>query len=475
MDKRPSASSATALQTPPHDNDAEQMVLGAVLIENDSLNKIVEILSPDDFYKESHRRIFSVMLDMFKRGEAIDLITLTEAIRGKAGIESAGDASYLSYLVSLVPTAANVQSHARLVKLSALERRFRRVGQEIIEHPNLLNGGPAKLQEELDALQAQLVRLDGKTQRSLVRAIGIREMLSKKFPPRIDLLAPWLLAQGLAMIYSARGIGKTHIALGIAVAVSSGGRFLRWEAPEPRGVLYIDGEMPATVIQERLSRIIASMEREPTAPLQIITPDLQPNGRMPDLSTTEGQLAIEPHLGGISLVILDNLSTLCRDGKENEGEGWLPVQSWALRLRAKGLSVLFIHHAGKGGGQRGTSRREDVLDTVINLKRPGDYRPEEGARFEIHFEKARGIYGTDVKSFETMLVTNSDDTQAWTLKDLEESNFDKVVDLLNQGLKQKEAAELLNLSEGQVSKYKKRVQDQGVYAPPKKDRENREE
>ena len=66
-------------------------------------------------------------------------------------------------------------------------------------------------------------------------------------------------------------------------------------------------------------------------------------------------------------MILDNLSALCVSGKENEGESWLPVQRWALRLRQRGISVLFVHHAGKGGAQRGTSRREDLLDVVINL------------------------------------------------------------------------------------------------------------
>ena len=69
-------------------------------------------------------------------------------------------------------------------------------------------------------------------------------------------------------------------------------------------------------------------------------------------------------------------------------------QRWLLSLRRRGVSVLFIHHAGKGGQQRGTSRREDILDTVIALRRPHDYSPKEGARFEVHLEKARGLYGS---------------------------------------------------------------------------------
>ena len=65
--------------------------------------------------------------------------------------------------------------------------------------------------------------------------------------------------------------------------------------------------------------------------------------------------------------MVDSLSTLCRSGVENESESWLPVQEWALRLRRNGVSVLFVHHAGKSGKQRGTSRREDVLDTIFHV------------------------------------------------------------------------------------------------------------
>jgi len=66
--------------------------------------------------------------------------------------------------------------------------------------------------------------------------------------------------------------------------------------------------------------------------------------------------------------------------------------------------VLFIHHSGKGGAQRGTSRKEDVLDTVIALRRPEDYSPAEGARFEVHFEKARGFAGEEAEPFEAALT-----------------------------------------------------------------------
>lgn len=292
-------------------------------------------------------------------------------------------------------------------------------------------------------------------------AVGIAEFLKHEFPPRENILAPWLPTQGLCMIHAPRGIGKTFVALNIAFAVSTGDVFLRWQAPKARGVLYLDGELPAVVIQERFSRIITSADKEPTASLKIITPDLQSSG-MPDLATIEGQKDVEPHLEDISLLIVDNVSTLCRAGRENEAESWLPVQEWALRLRSRGISVVFIHHAGKDGNQRGTSRREDILDTVINLSRPGDYSPEEGARFEVHFKKSRGIYGDDVKPFEAKLITGPDGKHLWGMKDLEESLTEKVANLLNDGIPQNEIADLLKVSKGTVSKHKQKAHALGL-------------
>lgn len=123
---------ASLQKLPPQNIEAEQMVLGAVLIENDSINKVVDVLSSEDFYKEAHRRIFSVMLDMFEARETIDLVTLSDALKGKGGLETVGGASYLAYLVSLVPTAANIKNHARIVREKSILRRLIHTATDII-------------------------------------------------------------------------------------------------------------------------------------------------------------------------------------------------------------------------------------------------------------------------------------------------------------------------------------------------------
>jgi len=117
---------------PPQNIDAEQMVLGAILIENEAIHNVTGMLTPEDFYKEIHRRIFSVMVEMFERREAIDLVTLTDALRGRTGLEAVGGASYLATLVSLVPTAANIKYHAKIVREKAVLRRLIHASTDII-------------------------------------------------------------------------------------------------------------------------------------------------------------------------------------------------------------------------------------------------------------------------------------------------------------------------------------------------------
>ncbi len=226
-----------------------------------------------------------------------------------------------------------------------------------------------------------------------LKAITITELLGFEFKPHKYILEPWLTTQSLNMIFGYRGVGKTHISLGIAYTVASGGNILRWQSPKPRGVLFIDGEMPGDSLKKRMADIITNSEQGNPPNLIFLTPDLQEFG-MPDLATASGQKLVEKYITDeVDLIIVDNLSCLVRSGKENDGESWLPIQEWALKLRAKGKSILFIHHSNKNGGQRGTSRKEDVLDNVICLKHPINYTSDQGALFEVHFEKARHLYG----------------------------------------------------------------------------------
>lgn len=288
-----------------------------------------------------------------------------------------------------------------------------------------------------------------------LRTVGLHDFIAMDFPPRDAIVEPFLLKQSLTMLYGWRGIGKTHVSLGLSYAAACGGGFLKWNAPKPVRVLYVDGEMPAGALQARLSAIIASIGVEPLEGyLTIITPDLQ-RGAMPDLADYAGQEAITAVAERVQaeLIVIDNLSCLVRGGgRENDAESWVSVSEWALLQRQAGRSVLFIHHSGKNGQQRGTSKREDLLDVVISLRRPPDYNPASGACFEIHYEKARHLSGADVDPIEAQLTTDANGLSKWTWRAVADSTFDRVIGLANEGLSQSEIANELEINRSNVSR-----------------------
>lgn len=272
--------------------------------------------------------------------------------------------------------------------------------------------------------------------------IDVVDFMAMEIKPQELLLDPWLPSPGLVMVYAWRGVGKTYFALNVAYAVATGGTFLKWQAKEPKRVLYLDGEMPAIVMQNRLAAIIDSNEKKvDPGQLQMLSLDFQDFSLgMLDLSLTEDQAALEPYLKGFDLIIVDNLSTLCRTGRENEGESWGLVQQWGLSQRKQGRTVLFVHHAGKDGEQRGTSKREDTVDMTISLKRPRGYKIETGAQFEINYEKPRLVWGEPAKPIVATLTTDGrTGKQTWKYEDVETSTRERIKELLEEypGIQQK--------------------------------------
>lgn len=300
-----------------------------------------------------------------------------------------------------------------------------------------------------------------------IQAMCVLDLAAIQFKEREIILAPWLHSQDLCMLFAARGIGKTHFALSVAYAVATGGTFAKWEAPKARKVLYLDGELPGGLMQQRLLMHCPDSEPE-SGYLRIFTPDLLPEGRlMPDVSTFEGQAAIDHMILDAEVVIVDNLSCWARSGRENEAESWSPVADWILQLRRRGIAVIVVHHAGKGGQQRGTSKREDLLDIVIGLSRPKDYDPSQGAVFVSEFTKARGLKGEDAGSIELQL--GGDESKAtWTYRTVEASTYDRVLALAKEGLSQSEIANELELNKSNVSRHLRKARELGETLPESK-------
>jgi len=138
------------------------------------------------------------------------------------------------------------------------------------------------------------------------------------------------------------------------------------------------------------------------------------------------------------------------------------MQEWSLRMRASGRAVLFIHHAGKKGVQRGASAHEDTLSSVIRLACPEQYSPTEGAVFEIHFEKARGLLGEATKPFKAKLSQNEQGQQQWLTEDLEPDMSTKIAQRINAGYKQSEIVQEFNLHKSSISRYVNRAKQEGL-------------
>jgi putative DNA primase/helicase len=287
-----------------------------------------------------------------------------------------------------------------------------------------------------------------------LRPLALGRFIALDIPARAMLLAPIIPEGGLVMLHAARGVGKTHVAHGIAHAVASGSAFLKWRAPRPRRVLLIDGEMPAALLRERF---LALTDGALPANLDVLAGDLTQGG-IGDFAAPGVRAGLEPLLADVDLLVLDHLASLTASMRE---QGWTPLQDWLLGLRQRGTSVLIVHHAGRNGEPRGTPRREDMLDTSIALRRPVDYHPREGARFEVHMTKGRGLYGEAASPFEAWLARD-DGGSCWRTRTMVDAHGMRVAALLNDGLSIREVAAETGLSKSTVHRLKRRMEEEAA-------------
>jgi replicative DNA helicase len=125
-------SDVTSHKLPPQNIEAEQSVLGGILIENDAINKVIEILAPEDFYRDAHRKIYNALINLSARDEPADLITLTNDLRKNDQLDATGGASYIAALIDSVPTAANIEYYAKIVKEKSILRQLIQTSTDII-------------------------------------------------------------------------------------------------------------------------------------------------------------------------------------------------------------------------------------------------------------------------------------------------------------------------------------------------------
>ena len=185
------------------------------------------------------------------------------------------------------------------------------------------------------------------------------ELLARWFPERTIIIDPWLRGEETCVVWAASGVGKTMFSLSLAMAVAGGGCLGDWSAPEPRKVLYVDGEMNIRDLQERIrlmmhQKSILTSDQATWAGqnLTIIARQDQDDQEFYDVTNTDHQKALIKRVknDGFELVILDNFTTLSTGlDDENDATAFKQVQELFMELKRAGVATILVHHANKGG------------------------------------------------------------------------------------------------------------------------------
>ena len=201
---------------------------------------------------------------------------------------------------------------------------------------------------------------------------------------------PMLWAESITELFAWRGTGKTMFSLGLGLHIAAGKDMPGLTITKPRKVLYVEGELPASQLTARYNQMSAGLDI-PDDGFTMIAKSMQSRerGQSPvTIKTETGRLAIEAEIEktGAEVLFIDSIASLAQINTNNE-EQWLPIIEWMVELRCKGICVVYLQQAGKGGEQRGHSVSEDRIDLAIRLTAT-DTNPN-GAAFAMSFTKER--------------------------------------------------------------------------------------
>ena len=224
-------------KVPPQNLEAESSVLGGILLENEAINQVLELLRPEEFYRESHRKIFRAMIELSDRSEPVDLITLSEFLKGRGELEGAGGTAYLASLADFVPTAANISYYARIVREKAILRSLINAATDIATRGFEEQGN---VEEFLDTAEKVIFDISERKIKAAFVAVGdmIKDTLKtvEKLYERkemvtgvptgfrdLDKLTAGLQSAELIVVAGRPSMGKTAFSLNVAANAAFAG------------------------------------------------------------------------------------------------------------------------------------------------------------------------------------------------------------------------------------------------------------
>ena len=277
------------------------------------------------------------------------------------------------------------------------------------------------------------------------KSVSLQELTLMDIPPRKAIIDPLIMEGSSMEINGGTGIGKTWFTLEMLCSICTGEKFLgKYEIANPRPVYYIDGEMPLDSIRERMNMIMARYiykYKVSEIPFHISNPLLFKNNFIPKINDTKiTQPMFKDEVKRFSdiyqkplFICFDNLSCLT-DYKENDNDDWTSMLDMYTELKHEGHSICHVHHVGKGGHQRGASRKHDALDTVIHLKRPEEYDSSEGAVFNVKFDKHRHFAGEYARSFKCAIKVDDNNKVSWDISDFKDVASEELLTAYCMGL-----------------------------------------
>jgi replicative DNA helicase len=372
-------------RVPPQSLEAEESVLGGILLDNTALDRVIELVQPDDFYRGAHRRLFRTMLDLSERNEPIDLITLSEALKARGELSEIGGTAYLAELTERVPTAANIAHYARIVRERSILRGLIEAATEIATRGYEAAGDVSELLDRAEQLifniQERKVReAFSKIADVLVGSLRTIERLyedkqSVTGVPTgfadLDRMTAGLQPSDLIIIAGRPSMGKTSFCLCIAenaaLRANVGVAVFSLEmSKEQLAMRMLCSE--ARVDNHRLRRGIVQKHEWPNltkaaslltnAPVYI---DDTPGMNVLEMRAKARRLKMEQ---GLRLVVVDYLQLMTAPGRAENRQQEISQISRALKALAKELEVpvVALSQLSRAVESRGGSKRPMLSD-----------------------------------------------------------------------------------------------------------------